>query len=96
MDYDFSLLKKFKIKPTKTRNGKKVMKDTRTLLKNVYNKKSRLVRKFKKIPQVGGTRKDDIETDIDEISNLHKNLKKLIFLNNTVIDIYSNKDILDE
>jgi len=94
MNYDFSLLKKYKIKPTKVIKGKRVMKNTSTLLKNVYDKKEKLVRKCKKIIQNGGSKKqiEKIETEITEIENLHGNLKNLLFLNNGIIEIFSNND----
>ena len=47
MEYDFSKLKDFKIKPTFKKKGKLMIKDSRTLLKDVYNKKMRLERKCK-------------------------------------------------
>ena len=95
MDYNFDMLKKFKINPTKIKKGKTIMKDTRTLLKNVYNKKEKLIRKFKKIKisnQKGGsnTPTNRIETEITEIENLHKNLKNLMFLSNGIIEVFSN------
>lgn len=92
MNYDFSLLKKYKIKPTKVIRGKRVMKDTSVLLKNVYDKKEKLVRKFKQIIQTGGSKKkiDKIESEITEIEQLHGNLKNLLFLNNGIIEIFSN------
>lgn len=94
MEYDFNVLKKFKINPTKIKKGKIIMKDTRTLLKNVYDKKEKLVRKCKKIKQEGGTIKnnqvDIIESELTEIENLHRNLKRLMFLSNGIIEIYTN------
>lgn len=92
MDYDFNLLKKYNIKPTKIIKGKRIMKDTKTLLKDVYKKKNRLVRKCKKIIQSGGSKEkiSKIETEISEIDSLHKNLKNLVFLSNGIIEIYKN------
>lgn len=89
MNYDFSLLKKYKIKPTKNKNGKIVMKDTRVLLKNVYDKKEKLKRKFKKF-QTGGSQYNRLESELTEIENLHKNIKNILFLNQGIIEIYSN------
>lgn len=92
MDYDFTLFKKYKIRPTKIIKGKRIMKNTRTLLKDVYKKKNKLVRKCKKIIQSGGSNSKitKIETEISEIESLHKNLKNLVFLSNGIIEIYSN------
>ncbi|ADO67411.1 hypothetical protein crov377 [Cafeteria roenbergensis virus] len=92
MNYNFNLLKKYKIKPTKIIKGKRVMKDTSTLLKNIYNKKERLVRKCKKIIQMGGSNKSisKLETEISEIEVLHGKLKNLLFLNNGIIEVFSN------
>lgn len=94
MEYNFNIFKKFKINPTKIKKGNIIMKDTRVLLKNVYDKKKTLVRKCFKIKQTGGTIKNNkikhIETELNEIELLHKNLKKLMFLNNGIIEFYSN------
>jgi hypothetical protein len=97
MDYNFEVLKKFNINPTKVTKGKRIMKDTRTLLKNVYVKKEKLIRKYKKIKKntkikdiKGGSNTKQIESDISEIEILHKNLKNLMFLSNGIIEVYSN------
>lgn len=95
MEYDFNILKKFKINPTKIKKGKIIMKDTRTLLKNVFDKKEKLVRKCKKIKQDGGGKESEnkiniIESELTEIQNLHNNLKKLMFLNNGIIEVFRN------
>ena len=92
MEYDFSKLKDFKIKPTFKKKGKLIMKDSRTLLKDIYNKKMRLERKCKLIIQKGGNNKKitEIETEIEEIKKIHNNLKNLVFLNNGIIEIYRN------
>ena len=92
MDYNFDKLKKFKIKPTRVYKGKRIMKDTRTLLKNVYNKKEKLNRKYKKIKQTGGSAQNisKIESDLTEIEILHRNLKNLMFLTNGIIEVYNN------
>lgn len=93
MNYDFSLLQKYSIKHTKNIKGKRIMKDTTTLLKNIYDKKEKLNRKFKKIIQQGGCKKQitTVESDINEIENLYKNIKNLMFLNKGIIEIYSNE-----
>ena len=92
MEYDFSKLKDFKIKPTFKKKGKLMMKDSRTLLKDLYNKKIKLERKIKLIIQKGGNNKKvtEIETEIEEIKKIHNNLRNLVFLNNGIIEIYRN------
>lgn len=92
MEYNFSKLKVFNINPKVKKQGKLVMKDSRILLKNIYDKKVKLERKCKLIIQKGGSEKmkSDIETELTEINKLHNNFKKLVFLNNGIIEIYSN------
>ena len=53
MNYDFNLLQKYKIKPTRIIKGRRIMKDTYTLLKNVYVKKKKLQKKCNKIIHQG-------------------------------------------
>lgn len=94
MNYQIYTLKKFNIKPTKKFKGKIIMKNTRTLLKNVYNKKEILIRKFKKIKQSNFSSEkskiNQIESDISEIEQLHTQLKKSMSFNNGIIEIYFN------
>lgn len=94
MDYDFNLFNKYKIKPTKIIKGRRKMKNTQTLLKDIYNKKIKLIRKCKKIIQNGGSKNkiDKIETEISEIETLHKNIKNLLILNTGIIETYSNSE----
>lgn len=92
MNYDFNIFKKYKIKTTKLIKGKRIMKDSTTLLKNVYNKKEKLKRKGKMVLQNGGSKKkiEKINTEISEIENLHSNLKTLVLFNQGIIEVYSN------
>ena len=94
MNYDFNLLQKYKIKPTRIIKGRRIMKDTSTLLKNVYVKKEKLQKKCNKMIHQGGSKNkiNIVETELSEIENLHIKLKNLLFLNNGIIEIYSNNN----
>jgi uncharacterized protein YegJ (DUF2314 family) len=83
-------LEKFKINPYKKSHGIRILKDSFTLLKNVYDKKTKLERKYIKLSQKGGKDKTKLETELTEISTFHEKLKELSFFNSDIIDVFSN------
>jgi len=86
-------LEKFKINPYKKSHGVRILKDPFTLLKNVYDKKIKLERKYIKVKQTGGKNTNKLETELTEISTFHEKLKELSFFNSDVIEIFSNNPL---
>lgn len=89
MDGNNHILKKFKINPYKKVKGKRILKDYHILLKNIYNKKVKLERKYNKIRQLGGYNKE-VETQISEISELHQKVKNLSLESDGFITVFKN------
>jgi len=81
--------KKFKINPYKKFKGKRILKDYHTLLKNIYSKRKKLERKYQKIKQSGGS-KEEVETQLSEISILHDKVKNLSLKEDGFIEFFKN------
>lgn len=77
-------LNKFKINPYKKYRGKIILKSSRTLMKNVYEKKIKLERRYKSKKQ----NDKELENKISDISSLHERLKTITLLE--AVDHFKN------